>query len=91
MRLPSKRPPRTTPILWTAVQPSSQGRCPIAASIRAGLLAPITVEHTCLRLEHGGIPPRVRRLERRHFAASEPELRSDVNGRPNLDFGRFRA
>ena len=91
LRLPSKRPPRTTPILWTAALPSSRGRCPFPSSIRAGLLAPITMERTCLRLEHGGILPRARRLERHHLAASEPELRSDVYGWPNLDFGRFRA
>jgi hypothetical protein len=49
------------------------------------------MERARLRLERGGISPRVRRLERRRRAASEPELRSDDDGEPNLDYGRFRA
>ena len=50
------------------------------ASIRACLSAPITVEHARLRLERGGISPRVRRLDHRRRAASELELRSDDDG-----------
>jgi hypothetical protein len=49
------------------------------------------MERACLRLERGGISPRVRRLERRRRAASKLELRSDDDGWPNFDFGRFRA